>query len=64
MIEIRIREDKTCAVVDVNSYKNETAKVEGLSPEQATAVKKMLAEEFRKGQESVTSRLEWGERRD
>lgn len=33
MIEIRIRDDKTCAVVDLNSYKNECAKVEGLSPE-------------------------------
>ncbi|MGA7366456.1 MAG: hypothetical protein WA416_18135 [Candidatus Sulfotelmatobacter sp.] len=62
MIEIRIRDDKTCAVVDLNSYKNECAKVEGLSPEQAAAVKQMLAAEFQKGQRSVTVRFEHGPR--
>jgi hypothetical protein len=62
MIEIRIREDKTCAVVDPNKYNDESAKVEGLSPEQAATVKQMLAAEFKKGQRSVTVRFEYGTR--
>jgi hypothetical protein len=49
MIEIRVRDNKTCAVCDVNSFGNECATVENVTPQQATAIKAMVDEQYQAG---------------